>query len=120
MQIEDLIGQTLLEISLHDQMIYLKTDKITGAIEAFGDCCSHGWIDNLISVPLPAKITKINSYGNYINVDESDPRHPKDFDVINIYRASIVTENGEITFDVWNNSNGYYGSSLELIKVRNN
>lgn len=40
MYFKELVGQTLLEISLKDGDIVLKTDKATARMEAIGDCCS--------------------------------------------------------------------------------
>ena len=55
--------------------ILLETDKITGKITAFGDCCSNGWLADLVSmIKLPSRITDTNAYDNDEGIlDETDP-----------------------------------------------
>jgi len=112
MYFKEIVGHVLLEISLNDREIILKTDKATARLEAVGDCCSQGWIDDLaVSGTLPSKIVGIEDMCQSFNLADDDKRFDEG-DIVVAYGAKIVTENGPITFNVWNNSNGYYGSVL--------
>lgn len=85
---------------------------------AIGDCCSTGWIADLQVVVLPAKILEVvTDNGDGENIEKEDPRYPKDneyHEVVFMFTAKIKTDAGDVTFQVWNDSNGYYGSTLEL------
>jgi len=112
MYFKEIVGHILLEISLNDGDIILKTDKATARLEAIGDCCSQGWIDDLaVSGTLPSKIVSIDGMCQPFNLADDDKRFDEG-DVVVAYGTKIVIENGLITFNVWNNSNGYYGSAL--------
>lgn len=114
MYFKEIVGQTLLEISLKDGDIFLRTDKATARMEAVGDCCSRGWIDDLVvSGTLPSKIVSIDDNCESFGLADDDKRFSEG-DVVIAYGTQIVTESGQITFNVWNDSNGYYGSSLSF------
>lgn len=87
---------------------------------ATGDCCSTGWISDLVSVPLPATIVEVEpNWGSSEVVESGYPGYPPPDeypDVVKVYDAAIKTSAGDIAFKVWNNSNGYYGSSLEVVE----
>lgn len=120
MQLSDLNGQVLLSATLDEGRVRCETDKATFYLEAIGDCCSHGWIDGISCPTLPAKITDAPSswggWGGDRTVQPGEPGYPADGgDVVVVYGSKIATDAGDVTFNVWNDSNGYYGSSLELV-----
>lgn len=86
-------------------------DAIT--LVAYGDCCSHTWIE---SIDLPS-----NLLGTVQEVEEIDmpdlgniPTTKEDFvDQVAYYGLKITTNKGSAVIDYRNNSNGYYGGSLE-------
>lgn len=98
--------------------VYLASDKkaIKFDIDGFppiiarcdGDCCSSTWIEN---IELPE-----NMIGTVVSAEDvamPDLGDMKDRDVIRYYGFKIQTEKGYCLFDYRNESNGYYGGSLE-------
>lgn len=123
MLFSELKGHILQKIDLIDGVIWLETDKVTGKIEAFGDCCSTGWIGELQYGALPIEIIEASCGDEYNDrevVEHNDPRLPSGdnyWDHVVLYPGNIKTATGLITFNVWNNSNGYYGSSLHFTQL---
>lgn len=102
--------------------ILLKGDEIvindSFRLSAYGDCCSVGWLSAL-KVPdgqlvLTGKFKELEN----IFIESGEPDFPENGDVV--VRTSIQLEtNGEpITFYMWNDSNGYYGSSLSIEVIK--
>lgn len=83
-------------------------------LEVSADCCSSTWIE---SVDDPGALR-----GRVLAVEEVempdlgnvDGVHRKDCYQVAYYGLKITTENGRALIDYRNDSNGYYGGSLEL------
>lgn len=74
-----------------------------------GDCCSSTWVEN-VELPVngfPATVITAQ------NVDMPDQGDMEGRDVVSYYGFKIHTDKGEILIDYRNESNGYYGGSLE-------
>lgn len=116
MLFKDLVGQTLLSIKLKEGRIYLTTDKGKYWISAYGDCCSWGWLNISAPIPhLPSKITRFWSPApSYECGAHGKRKEDLQEDTIG-YGEAFTLENGErFVYDVWNSSNGYYGSSTTI------
>lgn len=77
---------------------------------AYGDCCSHSWIENvdLPALGFPCTVTAVEDVdmpGEEYDADEHE--------CLQFYGCRISTDKGDILIDYRNSSNGYYGGSLE-------
>jgi hypothetical protein len=80
---------------------------ITATFQAYGDCCSHTWIEH-ITVPTDVIDQPIIGVS-----DNHMGSHEEDYDTIQVYQSVWATPVGEIIVEFRNSSNGYYGGSLE-------
>ena len=88
--------------------VTLKTDAGTFLVQAVGDCCSTGWIE--ITEPIPQTPFLVDRMEEFEGGAPDAPRLEGPFDVVVGYRYAI----GPLLLDVWNDSNGYYGSNVEV------
>lgn len=116
-ELEELLkGSTLISLTIGADKtnIFLITSKgeIVGTCK--GDCCSRTWIENveLNTDDLPATIVEIR------NLEMPDLGTMKGCDVVQYYGVLIKTDRSDIIIDYRNDSNGYYGGSLEWKIVR--
>jgi hypothetical protein len=107
MKRDELIGQPITGVFLSDDKEYIKfvTPKGDCVLMAYGDCCSHTWIENVdlfgdLSVVESLEHTKLREDGEV------------DYEVIRYYGLEIKMTRGTITVDYRNSSNGYYGGEL--------
>lgn len=109
-----LVGKKIIGHSLDSDRRVLRFDIDHGdqvVLEAEGDCCSHAWIesidapDNLLGVVQSAE-----------EIDMPDLGGMPGCDVVEYYGLKIVTDKGHVVIDYRNDSNGYYGASLEVRK----
>ncbi len=113
-----LIGTRVNEILLNADKtkILFKTDKGDFAFYADGDCCSYSWIQHFDGVQ--------NLLGEVVvDLDDKDLSNrpdeaPDEHDVLSIYGYEFKTAKGCATLDFRNDSNGYYGGSLEKVNSR--
>ena len=82
-------------------------DPIIAKVDA--DCCSHTWIEYVE--------TPENLLGTVTAVEDLDmPQKDYDtqkYDCLTFYGCKLSTEKGSCLLDYRNESNGYYGGSLE-------
>jgi len=123
MMFMDLKGKTLESAAIVNGELRLIVDGKAVRFLSVGDCCSNGWIANAALPPLPATIIDADP-GDYWSRSTSDDDDPKIIamralreysDVLKMWPSTIKTDKGDLTFEVWNDSNGYYGSSLEVV-----
>lgn len=105
----DLIGHTLnkVEYNSEEQILSLTIDNNkVFLLRVEGDCCSTGkflGVKEPYSSDLPSKIVEAH--------DRSESFQDGEYQV---YETVLVLENGQkITINYDNESNGYYGSSLD-------
>src|SRR3990167_6456995 len=101
-------------------------------LEAVGDCCSSSWIEHL---EMPADIDGATFYGEHKESDEvsawdnhecrkcehqemweegdSGCKGGCGHDSLQVYNTRFPTSRGDIVVEYRNDSNGYYGGSLE-------
>jgi len=115
--IQKLVGTTVLEVYMNKRYIRFVTDRGSYTFEAYGDCCSSTELYDFIGVQklLLNRVLEVHE----INLDGSHFKKPMDYeDVVAYYGIKFVVEDpqwGEMTavLAFRNNSNGYYGGSLE-------
>jgi hypothetical protein len=90
---------------------YKNPHKFKIAFVTYGDCCSETWIEHL-EMPnniIGATILDIEN----IDLPEKEKTIPAE-GVHKFYRTIIKTDKGDIDIEYRNESNGYYGGSLDL------
>jgi hypothetical protein len=103
-------------ISLAPDRESIRFDMEDGFIVAYvrADCCSYTWIEHveLPALGFPAQVISVKDLDMPDVGDNSE--FYKDPDVLAFYGLQIHTSRGEIVIDYRNDSNGYYGGSLEF------
>lgn len=117
----DLTGRTLREVTLDDEREVL-TLRFTDGTERYrthGDCCSETWVEHLTVPDLTggARVLRVTESGGVDATPEqkakSDAEREYGTDCLTVYQTSIVTDRGEVVIEYRNDSNGYYGGSLD-------
>lgn len=105
--------------------LLLETDRALFIWEAFGDCCSHTWIENLEKPPglkgselLAIEYRKLNQIDQY---SELDPDYPEEkshvVGDVKVYSRVFKTTAGFVDVEFRNSSNGYYGGDLRIRSI---
>lgn len=105
-----LVGTTLLGVEWDDDEISFITDKGRLRAYVYGDCCSSTWVES-VEHPVrgyPAKVLEVRE------TELPWPEPNREYDVLSSYGLRVVTENGDLDIDYRNDSNGYYGGSLDF------
>lgn len=79
--------------------------------QAVGDCCSHSWIEEL-TIPGDIKGAMIQTVEDFM-INTPDDVDERDYEVLKCYQTKFRTTKGDIVVEYRNDSNGYYGGSLE-------
>lgn len=124
-EVEDIknaiVGKTLRSIRYDDQHLFLIFDEDYLSLTVYGDCCSSSYFHDFYGVDrvMNHKITDFTS----IELDPTDLKASHNGDVVEVYGYKIVCEPGAndiyydgqptAVFSFRNDSNGYYGGSLE-------
>lgn len=114
-KIGDLVGKKVKRIFMNEDELKFETDSGSFIFTVFGDCCSHSYFHDFIGVKkLLGRVVKAVE-----TVDMEDPQAGNgcDSDCIQAYGIRFITEDpefGEVSsvMSFRNNSNGYYGGSL--------
>ena len=116
MGIKELVGCIVSAVYINPEHTYIQfvTDKGIKSYDAYGDCCSHSWIENINNLA-----SLLN--GNPILVaeerkedgmrDRTISDHPEHH-CLKFYSYDIITNSGTTTIEFRNSSNGYYGGAL--------
>lgn len=109
-----LVGKTITGIKIADDKGAILFQTTDGDIVARcdGDCCSHTWIESIENTvrEFPALVTAAHEIEDGLPETISD--HPE-HDCLQFYGFKVTTDKGVIVLDYRNESNGYYGGSLE-------
>jgi hypothetical protein len=110
-----LVGKTINEIEVQGDREALLVDcGPSGTIRAttYGDCCSTTWIESVEEPALgfPALVLSVTDLAM---PETGVHKHREYTDVVSYYGLKIVTDRGDIVVDFRNDSNGYYGGSLD-------
>lgn len=106
-----LIGKTINEFWIADDSLALKLVTDSGDIIANvdADCCSYTWIES-VEAPDAAVGSPVLEA---VNIDMPDLGTLENHDCMQYYGFRIRTAKGDCIIDYRNDSNGYYGGSLE-------
>lgn len=111
---EKIIGRPLASVEVLDDGNILEFAFADGSRQFYraeGDCCSRSWIEHL-TVPdgiAGQQITEVkDSEGT-----EPTPEELAVADSLQVYATAFATPVGEIVVEYRNDSNGYYGGSLD-------
>jgi hypothetical protein len=114
---ESLIGKTIKSLEVRDDhhaLVFCLEDKEV-IFHTHGDCCSHSWIEHFESPSHPETIIKFEEIeiAPY-EVSDKSTAFPDDYvDVVAHYFYKLTTDKSTYNIEMRNNSNGYYGGSLE-------
>jgi len=116
-QYKPLIGQPLASVETIDEGEAVRFSLLDGrtlTYDAYGDCCSHSWVEYLTAPDiLGVAITDV-SEPELPHYPASPVLHDTDdYETIKVYHTAFHTERGLILVEYRNSSNGYYGGSLE-------
>lgn len=111
-----LIGKIITDIQISKDrysLIFRIKDEPPIVAECYAECCSETWIENieLPALGFPAVVVSVH------DLDMPVPEDTSDYECLQVYGFRIVTDRGEIIIDFRNNSNGYYGGSLDWINA---
>ncbi len=108
-----LLGKTILAIQISPDRRDLRfiTDQGDVVGETEGDCCSTSWVE-AIDPPTRGFPAKVLSVGDVPMPDWGDMEGK---DCVKYYGFKITTDRGDILIDYRNDSNGYYGGSLDWV-----
>lgn len=112
----ELIGKTITFMKLSDNKDSLSIEvmgNIKYKLETEASCCSCSWIEHIDSVDFPATIIDFIEKEVPPTYIYPEPQHQ---DCLKVYFYEIKTDKGSIDIEMRNESNGYYGGSLYLLK----
>lgn len=108
-----LIGKTIVEMKIADDnqaLLFVTADgeKLVARVDA--DCCSHTWIESveMPALGLPFAIAGVSD----LDMGKDDEWDEGEYNLTQFYGAKIVTDKGDMVIDYRNESNGYYGGSM--------
>jgi len=132
--IEDLKGKILTKINWDGDSVSFHWKDGSARFDVFGDCCSVTWIDSFDGVEdlvgkeilhvqdltLPEMNRTYNDNGDPVpvgcgckNKDHCNPADEYNHDSLALYGYRFDTLTSSATLDFRNDSNGYYGGSLD-------
>ena len=122
MKVSEMVGDTVLELLINQEKTSIKfvTDVDTYTMFVTAGCCSTSWIENVTGVQ-DLIGQQITGFGHAEMEEdwywaESYKTKNKGDDVIQYYSFKIKTSKGVFEIEFRNESNGYYGADLELMK----
>ena len=105
----DIVGASLVSASKSGDDIVIVTDRGTLRGIPEGDCCSSSWVES-VECDAPAGSVFVD------RVLLDDPERPvpewHDGDERKVYFGTFFTDRGRITWEMRNESNGYYGGHI--------
>ena len=106
-----LMGKTLTGHTLPPGGETITFHTTTGDVRlrAEGDCCSYSWVE---SIDDPSVLSGLVTGVEQIAMPDLGTLPGRD--VVSYYGLKITTERGRAVIDYRNDSNGYYGGSLEV------
>ena len=111
-----LVGKTITAVELSPDRFRLTPRTADGPVilRTEGDCCSCTWIEALDDPEaLLGTVTAVEDLPMRDLGSVGTPYRP-DVDIVSYYGLKVTTEKGRCVIDYRNDSNGYYGGSLEL------
>ncbi len=120
MALEEIIGKKIIDIELSDDKstIYFFTENEKIIYATFGDCCSESWIESTDKFDFP--FTAINCNEKYVGeekVTKEESKSDDDDRYLKQYFYEIISDKGMFSIELRNESNGYYGGSLDFFSI---
>ncbi len=116
MNLERMVGQRILAVSWSARELLITTDLGTWTGTAEGDCCSSSWFESVdvdYSGERPQRVAYVEEDDRappgYTEPDEAELAK---YDVLQTYFGCIRTDCGRITWELRNDSNGFYGGHV--------
>ena len=106
----DIIDARLVSAGKVGDDIVIVTDRGTLRGVAEGDCCSSSWVES-VGCDAPAGSVFVDR----VMFDDPERTVPEwhDGDERKVYFGAFFTDRGRITWEMRNESNGYYGGSIK-------
>jgi hypothetical protein len=111
-----LIGRIIHKITMGESptcqrdSITFHTDDGDFVYDAYGDCCSTSYIHEISD----RHVLNGHKVINIVQHEADEFRDVGTAESLQVYNYDIVTNKGTCTIDFRNESNGYYGGSLEF------
>lgn len=116
---QELLNKTITEVFIDKNLqayLLVKTTEGDFLYEAVGDCCSKSYFAEILGVGnvLNEKVVEVED----IELGVGDPKDGEDH--VQVYGIKLKTQNnGSMLVIFRNDSNGYYGGSLErILKIK--
>ena len=93
-----------------DSIRFTFTDGSTLVGATWGDCCSTTWIEDIDDATVIGTGAVLMGIDN---VDMPDLGDPDEYTTRKYYGIRFTTSRGQCTLDFRNDSNGYYGGSID-------
>ena len=116
-QFDDILGKKIVQIFMNDEKCTIAFKTPDGLIQYYadGDCCSRSWFQHFsgLEALVGSVINEIIEHDD-ITLDAVDKRRTPETDCERVYGWTFITNRGRADLDMRNDSNGYYGGSVEL------
>lgn len=112
-----LVGKKISAASWDDDGVVFETDRGRVAWRVEGGCCSKSWVE---LADLDCLVGHAVSSVEQVPLPESwylAHPGPKEQDSLRLYGVNIRCPGGTATIDFRNESNGYYGGSMEVAET---
>lgn len=113
---KSLVGRVVLGVNVTDDTVTWKTETGDVVWETEGDCCSHSWIEHAELDLVRGRITSVRHLelpAEWYAL-HAESKDEVDGEFFAHYGIAIESEQGSGTIDFRNESNGYYGGSMEV------
>lgn len=108
-----LIGKTIVEMKIADDkqallFVTSEGDNLIARVDA--DCCSYSWVESveLPALGIPFTVASVSD----LDLNKPDQWDEGEYNLTQFYGARIGTDKGDMVIDYRNESNGYYGGSM--------
>jgi hypothetical protein len=115
-------GRMVTKLEVGDDGNYLRftfDDHRVAEFVAYGDCCSHTWVNDLNGVDALLGYLIVSCVTKEMDKPDED-EDEDDGDVVQHYGYTITTQKGYFDLLFRTSSNGYYGGSLDLVDDEEN
>lgn len=110
-----LIGKKVLSIYGDKNSFAIETDQGSYTFDAYGDCCSVSWFENISGIDNLVGHTVLSVRTDDLPSPESSE---ESYECIQAYGWTVTTDKGYFQIEMRNSSNGYYGGSIEVSEGR--
>lgn len=114
---DKLLGQTVVATVLASDRQTLQLYTLSGhmfLLQTVGDCCSSTWIEAIDGEDALYGTIKAVEDIEMPDLGDVPTGHHESVDCVQYYGLRITTNKGRAVIDYRNDSNGYYGGSIEV------